>query len=205
MAQTDTERRADLLKAAKRSFESIGAELRDSIAGSASAAQLITSRSAQWSIRLGPAELIATVVSSTPSDPWHWQAPAFEVIAHASLALTIPETYHGYVGRSHSLWFCDAIEAGNYRWYETSFMISPMMSRSSKRDPFALEPGEEAAKALWNGMAEFQTAWPFTPLTVGDLDEFIDRWAGWLALASSGNLQHPMSMPERQANNWRRS
>ena len=143
--------------------------------------------------------------SATPSDPWQWEPPAFEVIAHASLALTTPENHYGYDGRSHSLWFCDAVEKGSYRWYETAFMFGAFSQRGSKRDPFRLDPGIEAAKALWNGMAEFQSAWPFTPLTVGELDEFIDRWAAWLAEASTGGLQHPSSMPERPSNNWRRS
>lgn len=54
-------------------------------------------------------------------------------------------------------------------------------------------------------MAEYQAAWPFTPLVIGELDEFIDRWAAWLAQASTGGLQHPSTMPERPSNNWRRS
>jgi hypothetical protein len=54
-------------------------------------------------------------------------------------------------------------------------------------------------------MAEFQVAWPFTPLVVGDLGEFVDRWAGWFADATDGSLNHPGSMPERRPEgSWRR-
>ncbi|QFZ24507.1 hypothetical protein EKG83_26285 [Saccharothrix syringae] len=54
---------------------------------------------------------------------------------------------------------------------------------------------------MWTGVAEWQLAWPFTPLTVDDLDEFIGRWAGWLATASNGRLSHPSLMPERRPEN----
>jgi hypothetical protein len=66
-------------------------------------------------------------------------------------------------------------------------MISPLMGQQGRQDPFALEPGDAAAKALWTGVAEFQAPWPFTPLVLGELEEleeFIDRWAGWFAAAA---------------------
>ncbi|MPY58650.1 hypothetical protein FNH08_16210 [Streptomyces spongiae] len=47
-------------------------------------------------------------------------------------------------------------------------------------------------------------AWPFTPLVLGDLDEFIERWAAWLAPAANGRLAHPSHMPERNPRgSWR--
>jgi hypothetical protein len=114
------------------------------------------------------------------------------------LDLRFPQDRYEYEGRSHSLWFCDAQVAGEYAWYETAFMVSPFIARRGRQDPFALPPGEEAAKAVWPGMAEFQAAWPFTRLSLGELDEFIDRWAGWFADAAAGRLMHPSTMPERQ-------
>ena len=79
------------------------------------------------------------------------------------------------------------------------------MRTSRNEAPFALDPGEAAAKALLNGMAEYQMAWPFVPLTVGELEEFNDRWASWFATAAAGGLQHPSTLPERQPiNNFRK-
>lgn len=205
IAQTETERRADLLMAARRSFEQIAVGLGGSITDAASAARIARGRGSAWTIELGSASLVLTDPSATGAEPWHWEAPAFEVVAHASLTLKIPQNYYGYTGRAHSLWFCDPLEAGAFAWFEVAFMTSPLIGRSSTTDPFALDPGEAAAKALWNGMAEYQAAWPFTPLVIGELDEFIDRWAAWLAQASTGGLQHPSTMPERPSNNWRRS
>lgn len=85
-------------------------------------------------------------------------------------------------------------------------MVMALIPRRGRQDPFALDPGEESAKALWAGMAEFQMAWPFTRLGVDDLGEFVDRWPGWFADAAAGKLAHPSSMPERDpAGSWRRS
>jgi serine/threonine-protein kinase len=128
------------------------------------------------------------------------------VIAHASLGVVIPPDRFGYEGRSHSLWYCDAHEAGRYQWFETAFMYSPFLAQQGRQNPFALNPGEESAKALWVGIAEFQTAWPFTAVSIGELDEFISRWASWFAAAAQGQLQHPSQIPERSpTGSWRRS
>ena len=84
-------------------------------------------------------------------------------------------------------------------------MFSPFLARSSRQDPFAFATGIELAKALWTGGAEWQAAWPFTPLTADKIDEFIERWVDWFATAAQGQLQHPSTMPERPPQkSWRR-
>lgn len=85
-------------------------------------------------------------------------------------------------------------------------MVSPLIPKRGRQNPFALSPGEESAKALSAGLAEFQPAWPFVPIDMGNMDEFIGRWASWFADAAQGNLQHPSAMPERSAEgSWRRT
>ena len=85
-------------------------------------------------------------------------------------------------------------------------MISPLIPRQSRQNPFALDPGEDAAKAVGPSMAEWQVAWPFTVVGIGDLGDFIGRWAGWFADAAQGQLNQPSTMPELQAQgSWRRS
>ncbi|MFD3585838.1 hypothetical protein [Streptomyces sp. NPDC058683] len=50
-----------------------------------------------------------------------------------------------------------------------------------------------------------QLVLPVIPLVIGDLDEFINRWADWLAQAATGRLTHPSRMPERNPQgSWRR-
>ncbi|WP_426567315.1 hypothetical protein [Streptomyces canus] len=59
--------------------------------------------------------------------------------------------------------------------------------------------------AVSPGMVMHQVAWSFTPLVIGDLDEFISRRAGWLAQAATSRLAHPSRMPEREPQgSWRR-
>jgi serine/threonine-protein kinase len=128
------------------------------------------------------------------------------VIAFAVVTIVIPADRFGYEGRSHSLYFCDARTQGEYGWFETAFMVSPLMARVSSQDPFALPPGEPAAKALSMAMTEYQVAWPFTELIAGETEEFVDRWVGWFAAGVEGRLARPSTMPERRADgSWRRS
>ena len=120
----------------------------------------------------------------------------FEVIAFSGIGIEIPENSQGYRGRSHSLWYCDAKNPGEFRWYETAFMISPLVSRSSDIDPFALAPDRDAHGALAPVMDKAQVAWPFTPIDQGNESDSIERWVGWFAEAALGNLQRSSHMPE---------
>lgn len=203
--QSEAERRAALMSAATKSLVQIAGALKEAIAQDASAAHIETGHDGGWRVRLDQAELSFTSATATPLSPWgSWTPPAFDVIAHAVASIKIPRDHYQYEGRSHSLWYCDAQEAGRYQWFETAFMVHPLVPKRGRQNPFALNPGEEAAKALGSGMAEFQAAWPFTSMSLGDLDEFINRWAGWLADASRGQLHDPSSMPERAPQgSWR--
>lgn len=205
--QSEAERREGLVKAATQSLAHIAGALREAIVGAAPSASHQVGRHGGWSIRLNPAELQLTPPEAIRSAVWgSWGTPPFDVITHAALILTIPADRNQYEGRSHSLWYCDAQDKGRYQWFETAFMVTPLIAKRGLKDPFALSPGDDAAKAVGPGMTEYQVAWPFTALSIGDLDEFINRWAGWFADASQGQLRHPSSMPERSPQgSWRRS
>jgi serine/threonine-protein kinase len=205
-SRSEAEKRQDLFRDATAAFRRIGDELKATIMENAPSADFQAGRNGGWSIRINQARLELSAAQEVPSSPWGgWDPPSINVIARASVGVRIPAGRTGYEGRSHSLWFCDARDAGRYGWFETAFMITPLIRRSEPQAPFAMEPGEGAAKALWRGMAEYQLAWPFTPLVIGELDEFIDRWAAWFADGAQGRLQHPSTMPERPAEgSWRR-
>lgn len=113
-------------------------------------------------------------------------------------SLTIPRPDRSYEGRSHSLWFGDVQQAGQYGWYETTFWMGAF-AQPSRRTPFALDPSEDAGRALGGAVGDLAVAWPFTPLALGQLDEFIDRWIGWFADASENRMQYPGNMPERNS------
>jgi eukaryotic-like serine/threonine-protein kinase len=207
--QTEQERRASLAAASRRALQATSEALVEVLNQEAPGAAVQPQPHAEsgWSVALGDARLALSGVASFDGRGWgDWSAPAFDVVSYATVSVRVPSSRTGYEGRSHSLYFCDAQQEGTYSWFETAFMVSPMMAAQGRQDPFALGPGTEAAKALWPGMAEYQVAWPFTALVVGDLDEFLDRWLGWFAKAAQGQLGHPSAMPERDVSGtWRRT
>ena len=84
-------------------------------------------------------------------------------------------------------------------------MVMPLVNKRFAQEPFQFEPSEAAGKALWRGMAEWQVAWPFTPIDQGDDADFVERWINWFGLAAERKLGHPSSMPERSTEgSWRR-
>ncbi|TCB94431.1 serine/threonine protein kinase [Micromonospora zingiberis] len=205
VARSASEKQANLAEAAIRILIRIGDSLRDAVMEAAPTARLSASRDERWTLTLNGAQLIFAPPGQTPNEPWGgWQPPAFDVVAHGAIGVKIPMSSRGYEGRGHALWYCDAQEKGRYEWFETAFMISPLVPQRTSINPFADFPGEKSAKAIWSGIAEYQVAWPFTPVEVDDLDEFIDRWAGWFASAAQGHLGHPSQMPERDPQgSWR--
>lgn len=202
--RSEVDQRKELLKVAISSMKQLGDALLQAISTAAPSAEVHQERD-WWTLSLNGAQLELGKTTPVAMNAWQWfEPPAFDVIAWTYLVLRIAPDRFGYEGRSHSLWYCDAKDAGYYQWFETAFMISPLMRRSARINPFAQEPNENSAKALWNGGSEFQLAWPFTPVDVGAVDEFIDRWAEWFATAAQGHLRSPSRMPERKAEgSWR--
>jgi hypothetical protein len=210
-AENEAERRSALLQDARRQLHSMGVTLLEAIRSAAPAAvahdvaaqHMSGEITAGWRIRLGSAKLDfvpSRFLEEAPSLP-------FDVIVGCTITVTRPQDHMGYEGRSHALWFCDAQERGRYRWYETAFMDQPLiMSRSPRSiDPFAGAPtSNEAREAILPMIGSFQVAWPFTRVDPGEMDEFIGRWAGWLAHAATGGLTRPTTMPERPIDgSWR--
>lgn len=197
MARTEAERRAALHDAACRLHGGIAAELLDAIRDSAPTARIARDRRGSgFLVTLGDAKLTVTEPTHRVERTWGaWEPPAFDVVSFAEVRLDVPMDRFEYTGGSHSLWYGDVQVAGEYGWFEVAFMASPLMSYRTRMAPVAVDPGEDAAKAVWSGMAEVQFAWPFTPLIRGELDDFINRWATWLALGS----QDPTVVPELHA------
>jgi hypothetical protein len=149
--------------------------------------------------------VLAGVNSGIAGELWRPRV-SLDVVAFSELDLIIPPDPYGYGGREHSLWFGDVQQQGAYCWFETAFMLMPLIQRRARQEPFALNPGDEASEALGSGVGAFQLARPFVPLVVGELDEFVGRWAGWFAQAAQGQLAHPGGLPELPgAGSWRRS
>ncbi len=200
--KSETERRRELFEIADEELIRFTDSLQKEIIRIASSTTpSVTSDG--WVIPLGQARLEFKKAITTLQNPWGRWPPKLDVIAHASLILHIPS--NEYKGRSHSLWYADAQESNHYQWFETAFMVSPLIPERFAQNPSALSPGKDSVEALGSATGSFHVAWPFTPLIAGDLDEFISRWAGWFADAANGQLRHPQSMPEQPTEgSWRR-
>ena len=150
-ARTEAERRTALVGAARSGFSRISRRLVDSIVNGAPSATVKRDRDDAWTITLGSGQLSLGACQPTEVDPWKWQPPAFEVLAHAALSLAIPPDPYGYGGRSHSLWFGDAQEPGLYGWYETAYMISPGIAAPSSSRSLRSRPRREGGQSSIDG------------------------------------------------------
>jgi serine/threonine protein kinase len=197
--QTERERRKALVDAGRRLFGPIAETLVGEIESAAPATSVFRQEGGPWAISLNDAGLSLDKPIEDSSD----DIP-FTVVLVSEIELRIPQGRSVYGGRAHSLWYCDAQTEGEFHWYETAFMSSPLLGGSTELAPFALVP-RGAREALGGVMGSNQVAWPFTELDVGELGEFVDRWAGWFAQAAMRQLQHPSMMPERPPQgSWRR-
>lgn len=187
---------AAMFEVAKQSFDSIWTPLLASIEADAPLATVDQSSSAGR----GSLEFLAQLRNgklgvSRPVQNPGWDGP-FRVIASAVVSVNQPRNSGGYEGRAHSLWFCDAQEAGRFAWYETAFMHGGFSSSVRSVVPYSCSP-REASVALSNVIGTEQLAWPFEELDRADASEFVDRWLGWFADASADSLHYPSTMPEK--------
>jgi hypothetical protein len=221
-ARSETEHRKELFTIARRQIEKISAELRQAIVSAAPTAKLSHVEMPSWQLTLPASGICFSRIFTADNLPqpvwgdippagsdqrWITQLP-FDVIACGTLAVAGPKQQHGYAGRAHSLWFCDALESGSYGWYETAFIdqtrpandyynsyvnyFPDMESTNGIYIPYQVHPCEDKAASAFNRSdSSCLVAWPPTRLEPGDLDEFIDRWANWLAAAAQGGLQEP--------------
>ncbi|WP_405466720.1 serine/threonine protein kinase [Streptomyces jietaisiensis] len=204
---TEVDRRKTLLEAATTAYSFIADAFVAALTAAAPSAKVRKGNQGDWTIRIDDAQLTMSGPRESAPEVWRTTStPApFDVIASAIISLKTPANYRGYEGRSHSLWYADAQIEDQYQWFETAFMDTPLRPTARTMEPFALGPHHEARGAVGPGTMMHQVAWPFIPLVIGDLDEFISRWADWLAQAATGQLTHPNRMPERDPQgSWRR-
>jgi eukaryotic-like serine/threonine-protein kinase len=203
LAVTEAERREALFDAASQQLRRMSDRVRSDIMVAAPSAIERQSPNGNWNLYLNSAELRFYGPSPCDGSWGSWHAPVFDVVAETLIMVQVPPNQLGYSGRSHALWFCDAQVAGDYKWFETAFMLNRLMVRPETsfgllrpETPFGLSPDKESAGALWS-KASIQVAWPFTPLQIDRLDDFISRWAQWFANGSEGQLDLPTKLPER--------
>jgi serine/threonine-protein kinase len=189
--------------AAAQAFESVAVPLQQTIEDNAVTAvfqNIVGNDAPRFRVDLADATL--TLGRVRPVE--HWDGP-FAVIAYADIAVDFGRRgRNGWIGRSHSLWYCDAQEQGRYAWYELAFMNSALSDSRSAHEPYSCSP-HESEYALRNVIGGKQIAWPVSEIDRADPIEFIDRWIEWFADAATGKLRRPAQMPERPAEGtWRK-
>lgn len=198
----ESERRAQMFAAATQSFESFAEPLLQAIEDNAPTARIEVGDGhgkMKFVAELSGAKLGLSLPQSSPV----WNGP-FSVIAIANIAVNLGgRTHRGWAGRSHSLWFCDAHEQGQFAWHETAFMNSPFIASHPAVEPFSCSP-TDGKVAFENVIGTMQLAWPVEELDRADPAEFLDRWIGWLADGAEQRLARPSTMPEKQTRgSWR--
>jgi serine/threonine-protein kinase len=114
----------------------------------------------------------------------------WDVICGAVISVT--QTHPKYVWSS-SLWYAKKHPADEYRWREVSY-YAPFSSQR-RFEPHHLEDLMDADIAMSQIMHSFAVAWGPKSIDDEDAEDFYNRWAKWLALASQGNLSRPTSLP----------
>lgn len=201
-AEDANARRDQLFDSASRMFESIAQPLLESIEDDAPTVSVERNDSGDplFLATLRGAKLGVTRPRRAPAE---WGGP-FTVIAEAAITVHRGrQDGSGWLGRSHSLWYCDAKEAGRFGWYELAFM--PKLGYGEVEVlPHTLD-ARLASAAFSDAIGSMQLAWPVTEIERDDPSEFLDRWLSWFADAVSGTLRMPTTLPDREPRgSWRR-
>ncbi|WP_422936279.1 serine/threonine-protein kinase [Sinomonas sp. P47F7] len=203
-AEDEGARRERLFNSASRIFESIAQPLLAFFEDDAPTVSMEKNDSGDplFLATLRGAKLALTRPYQAPDE---WGGP-FTVIANA--AITVHRSRQdgdGWLGRSHSLWYCDPKEAGRFGWYELAFMPFAFSHHAERVVPYARD-AQSAAIAFSGAIGTEKLAWPVTEIDREDPSEFHDRWLNWFADAVSGTLTRPATLPDREpGGSWRRS
>lgn len=193
--QSTREEWKQLCGVAEQSLANVVEELCEEIRKHAPECELLPYSKGGMVAALEGARLEVRIPETKEPEAMEGAAP-FTVAAFTSIAVTLPEERNSYLGREHSLWFCDAAREGEFLWYETAFIFHALAARTSSIVPFAQDPGNDTRLALCPGMHTVDVARPFVPIAHGEAGEFVSRWTGWFAEAALGQLYHPSHLPE---------
>ena len=202
IAQAKEDRRHELYAAAQQSLTTILHLLRQEIMENAPSAQVATDTySKEWT--LNTATLRVENCKMVQLDAM--VDLSFEVAAYSTIQLSALDALRLQVGRSHSLWYCNAQDPQVFRWYETAFW-GRRYNRQRQMEPYALSPDErDAVLALNRTGHSVRVARPFTSIDQGEENVFIEQWLGRFAEAAQGRLNRPSHMPEIDPRySWRR-
>jgi serine/threonine protein kinase len=145
------------------------------------------------SIRLGDAIIELNILDSLQLYKRSLTLSQWDIIAGATILVRQSKPSYEW---SSSLWYTNLGKNDNYRWYEVSYMISPLIAGEKPRyQPFSLVDLNEVDAAASPALALHQIA--FGPKLIDDeqSDEFCNRWEGLLARAVKGEIRYPSHLP----------
>lgn len=149
-----------------------------------------------WEFSLGNAQITIEPAKGADSSPFDGMTRMpFDTSAYTTISLSIS----GRIVRSHSIWFSDMINEGDYGCYEVSFM--EIFTNNHSHQPFALEPVSAGVdNAFLPIMGGYQLA--RNPLRIEDnSSSFTSRWVKYFVDAVNGTYQRPTNMPEETITN----
>lgn len=173
---------------AHRILKGLIGNLFDRILNVASNAQ----RQSPTTIHLGNAVLDIDFLNDIYGDPSS-QSP-WDMIAGAMI--NVKQSNPSYIWGS-TLWYTNIGVDNNYRWYEVSYMISPMSPRGGPIpfEPFAMSGIIDAQNAASPSISTTQIAYGPKPIDDEDSEAFYLRWEKLLAVAVEGKLERPRYLP----------
>jgi tRNA A-37 threonylcarbamoyl transferase component Bud32 len=199
-AVQESERRAALLAAGSQSLRAIADLMRAQIEENAPTAKPNPGSHVPLAMEANGVRLSISEPRPITPGVWGVYRPAFDVVAASTIGIALPEHSARYKGRSHSLWFCDGMEKGRYRWFEVAFW-----TMHSTNNPFALDPGDEAGEAIAPILGIHHIARVPVAIDQGEEGGFVERWLDWFASAILGELYAPGGMPETSNGAFRRA
>jgi eukaryotic-like serine/threonine-protein kinase len=211
------ERNAELQSAATESFRRVTERMIEVIRARGSTVQLLFDRADRGRFPIdSPASgkaLLAILngvqlgVDNAQPSPSKPGTLPFTVVSESVITLLLESPVQGWRGRSHSLWFCNAVEEDRFAWYEHAFTTLAMGGGGRQQlDPFALDT-IDAGPVFAPGVIRTQRSWNFEELDRSNPSAFISRWLGWFGRAAQGQLQPSAMTPEqpiRQDYWWRK-
>ena len=197
--------RESIVAGARSEFELISTEIVETFQSESAAVVVTTERNGSVSLRLGEGLIRISPCGPVTFSPRTQDQTPFDIYAVATIDVRSQRSRDGYLGRAHSIWYCEPRGPGSLGWYEVAFRSGIFDSGFREVEPFALDPSDGDGLSPFSGITGgTQLSWPFTRIAPGGLDEFIERWATLLAEARTG-LRRPPRLPERDTDgSWRR-
>ena len=172
--------------------------------------------------RVGPGDIMWTWAVPVGPDCWGGEPelrPAFGVAAHAEIGVKMLSDmissradgkHTGDRGRVHSLWYCDAFEAGRFGWAELGFVVTKedgTLFPGEGIAPTARAPGPRVAAALAGRGGTLKLGYPLVDLSGAQARrEFAERWVGWFADAALEDFRRGMLSPiDPELGGWRKA